>query len=189
MRLQRQLEGAIRIRLLALVPRPRRHLVIYHGVLAPGASLRIRIVPRVVTRITHDGEEEQVDAGCGATAEDALSAEVAVDSLELSRRRRSRVPHRPRKAPGKDSAALLHVGFVTATGVSRGDLDVPELRRGSSVAFDDSGSELDRTGAAGDGIAVRGAGVGAGAGAAGGSGRLVGCVIGADWRARGTRDT
>ena len=29
-------------RLLALVPRPRRHLVTYHGVLAPGASLRHR---------------------------------------------------------------------------------------------------------------------------------------------------
>ena len=34
-------------RLLALVPRPRKHLVTYHGVLAPGASLRHRVVPRV----------------------------------------------------------------------------------------------------------------------------------------------
>lgn len=33
-------------RLLALVPRPRKHLVTYHGVLAPGASMRPRIVPR-----------------------------------------------------------------------------------------------------------------------------------------------
>jgi len=31
-------------RLLALVPRPRRHLVTYHGVLAPSASLRSRIM-------------------------------------------------------------------------------------------------------------------------------------------------
>jgi hypothetical protein len=30
-------------RLLALVPRPRKHLVTYHGVLAPGASLRHRV--------------------------------------------------------------------------------------------------------------------------------------------------
>ena len=33
-------------RLLALVPRPRRHLVTYHGVLAPAAGLRSRVVPR-----------------------------------------------------------------------------------------------------------------------------------------------
>ncbi len=34
-------------RLCALVPRPRRHLVTYHGVLAPAAGLRPRIVPQV----------------------------------------------------------------------------------------------------------------------------------------------
>jgi hypothetical protein len=33
-------------RLVALVPRPRRHLVTYHGVLAPAAGLRSRVVPR-----------------------------------------------------------------------------------------------------------------------------------------------
>ena len=32
-------------RLVALIPRPRRHLVRYHGVLAPNASLRAVIVP------------------------------------------------------------------------------------------------------------------------------------------------
>ena len=32
-------------RLLALVPRPRRHLVTYHGVLAPASGLRSRVVP------------------------------------------------------------------------------------------------------------------------------------------------
>ncbi|MFT7537290.1 MAG: hypothetical protein ACI85K_003248, partial [Hyphomicrobiaceae bacterium] len=42
--------------LLALVPRPRKHLVTYHGVLAPAASLRSRIVPR-----PDDGGEEAVD--------------------------------------------------------------------------------------------------------------------------------
>ncbi|MFT6083042.1 MAG: hypothetical protein ACJAQZ_005126, partial [Planctomycetota bacterium] len=42
-------------RLLALVPRPRKHLVTYHGVLAPAASLRSRIVPR-----PDDGGEEAV---------------------------------------------------------------------------------------------------------------------------------
>jgi len=32
-------------RLCALVPRPRKHLVTYHGVLAPAAGLRSRVVP------------------------------------------------------------------------------------------------------------------------------------------------
>jgi hypothetical protein len=44
-------------RLLALVPRPRRHLVTYHGVLAPGASMRDHVVPQV----EEDGDEEEVD--------------------------------------------------------------------------------------------------------------------------------
>ncbi|MFT4843432.1 MAG: hypothetical protein ACI90M_003911, partial [Candidatus Azotimanducaceae bacterium] len=43
-------------RLLALVPRPRRHLVTYHGVLAPAASLRSRVVPRV------SAEQDDADA-------------------------------------------------------------------------------------------------------------------------------
>jgi len=34
-------------RLVALVPRPRRHLVTYHGVLAPAAGIRPWVVPRV----------------------------------------------------------------------------------------------------------------------------------------------
>ena len=33
-------------RLLALVPRPRKHLVTYHGVLAPAAGIRSLIVPK-----------------------------------------------------------------------------------------------------------------------------------------------
>jgi hypothetical protein len=33
-------------RLCALVPRPRKHLVTYHGVLAPASGLRSRVVPR-----------------------------------------------------------------------------------------------------------------------------------------------
>ncbi len=37
-------------RLAALVPRPRFHLVTYHGVLAPAASLRDRIVPEAAPR-------------------------------------------------------------------------------------------------------------------------------------------
>jgi hypothetical protein len=49
-------------RLLALVPRPRKHLVTYHGVLAPGASLRHRVVPRV----DEDGQQDELDEDCAA---------------------------------------------------------------------------------------------------------------------------
>ena len=44
---------------MALVPRPRRHLVTYHGVLAPAASLRPRIVPRA------EADEAEEAAGGG----------------------------------------------------------------------------------------------------------------------------
>ncbi|NIP79774.1 MAG: hypothetical protein GWM90_11360 [Gemmatimonadetes bacterium] len=41
------LEPAVLLeRLLALVPRPRKHLVTYHGVLAPAAAIRSMIVPK-----------------------------------------------------------------------------------------------------------------------------------------------
>ncbi len=35
-------------RLAALVPRPRKHLVTYHGILAPAASDRVQVVPQPV---------------------------------------------------------------------------------------------------------------------------------------------
>ena len=38
-------KGVSMERLCALVPRPRRHLVTYHGVLAPAAGLRPQVVP------------------------------------------------------------------------------------------------------------------------------------------------
>ena len=39
-------------RLAALVPRPRLHLIRFHGVLAPNAKLRSRVVPVPVQRTT-----------------------------------------------------------------------------------------------------------------------------------------
>ncbi|MBL9078444.1 MAG: transposase [Planctomycetes bacterium] len=57
-------------RLFALVPRPGRHLVTYHGVLAPAAGLRSRVVPRV--------EEDEVAADEGAVA---VPAEPAVQAV------------------------------------------------------------------------------------------------------------
>ncbi len=70
-------------RLLALVPRPRRHLVTYHGVLAPAAGLRSRVVPRW-------DEAEAVAGEAGAPAEQEAGS-AAIDAL----RRRSSVPHAP----------------------------------------------------------------------------------------------
>ena len=76
--------GVLIERLLALVPRPRRHLVTYHGVLAPAASLRPWIVPRAASV---DGEGRQ-DEACAPVEEDESEPE------EQHARRRS-VPHRP----------------------------------------------------------------------------------------------
>ena len=76
-------------RLLALVPRPRRHLVTYHGVLAPGASLRHRVVPQV----TEDGEQDEFDEGCADPAETRVD-EVGAGSEAPPV---ARVPHRPGK--------------------------------------------------------------------------------------------
>lgn len=39
-------------RLAALVPRPRLHLIRFHGVLAPNAKLRSKIVPVPAERVT-----------------------------------------------------------------------------------------------------------------------------------------
>jgi hypothetical protein len=59
---------------VALVPRPRRHLVTYHGVLASGASLRSRIVPRFAE---HDECEEAAAAGANVEAAQAAVGDVA----------------------------------------------------------------------------------------------------------------
>ena len=72
-------------RLVALVPRPRRHLVTYHGVLAPAAGLRSRVVPRW-------DEDEEESARCRhAGGEDRAVADEA-SCWQLPRRV---VPHAP----------------------------------------------------------------------------------------------
>ena len=73
-------------RLLALVPRPRRHLVTYHGVLGPAAGLRSRVVPRW---------EEAKPAGDGDASEPGEEGVGAAMAALYCRRRT--VPH----APGK----------------------------------------------------------------------------------------
>ena len=111
-------------RLLALVPRPRKHLVTYHGVLAPGASLRHRVVPRV----DEDGQQDELD-------EDFAAPEAARSDEAAVRR-------------------YYTWAELCAVGVRRGDLYVPKLRRSASAAGSDQGPGFDRAGAAGHGVAV-----------------------------------
>src|SRR5210317_1774213 len=70
--------------LLALFPRPWRHLVTYHGVLAPAAGRRSRIVPRW-------DEADEVVVETDALAEQEAGA-AAIDALC---RRWRPVPHAP----------------------------------------------------------------------------------------------
>jgi hypothetical protein len=96
-------------RLCALVPPPRKHLVTYHGVLAPASGLR----PKVVPRQTVAGEEDAAGAAAGCrhgaggggvgqvagadiAAMTAMSAAAVVRRQQAQRRARARlrVPHR-----------------------------------------------------------------------------------------------
>jgi hypothetical protein len=51
-------------RLAALVPRPRLHLIRYHGVLAPNARLRARVVPQQPPAPGHAATEVEARAEC-----------------------------------------------------------------------------------------------------------------------------
>jgi Putative transposase len=62
-------------RLCALLPKPRKHLVMYHGVLAPASGLRSRVVPRHVEKEGEAGGCQHRASGGGEVPE---SAEVAV---------------------------------------------------------------------------------------------------------------
>jgi len=84
-------KGVLMERQCALVPRPRRHWVTYHGVLAPAAGLRPQVVPAVVedggASCRHFGGEERGDAGNGGVSGEGAAAERVL----LQRR----VPHAP----------------------------------------------------------------------------------------------
>jgi hypothetical protein len=78
-------------RLAALVPRPRLHLIRFHGVLAPNAKLRGKIVPAPAERATETSSED-------AQAPSA-PAPLALNSTEqrhLPPRAYRRSPRRPR---------------------------------------------------------------------------------------------
>ena len=79
-------------RLCALVPRPRRHLVTYHGAFAPAAGIRPWVVPRVV-------EEGDGCRHAPGAAESAAAGEEIEAGDEAGRRMQGRrsVPHLPGK--------------------------------------------------------------------------------------------
>ena len=54
-------------RLAALVPRPRLHLIRFHGVLAPNAKLRALVVPKVVPQGPEAPKQEAKPADCEAS--------------------------------------------------------------------------------------------------------------------------
>ena len=50
----------------ALAPKPRLHLIRFHGVLAPNAKLRALVVPQVVPQEPEAPEQEAKPADCEA---------------------------------------------------------------------------------------------------------------------------
>jgi hypothetical protein len=94
-------------RLCALVPKPRKHLVTYHGVLAPASGLRPKVVPR---QLVEEGEAggcrhggaggeagtesaEGVVAAGGDGVENVAVAALLTQQAERRVRARLRVPH------------------------------------------------------------------------------------------------
>ena len=51
-------------RLAALVPRPRLHLIRFHGVLAPNAKLRALVVPQALEAATGESELTAPESSC-----------------------------------------------------------------------------------------------------------------------------
>jgi len=80
-------------RLCALIPRPRKKLVTYHGVLAPAAGLRDRVVPDPVDRSGDDRDPEPPDD--------------AIRRLGIGSRSQPPVPHAPSRHRGPRKAYTL----------------------------------------------------------------------------------
>ena len=51
-------------RLAALVPRPKLHLIRFHGVLAPNAKLRAMVVPQVLEPSALEAKPAKCEASC-----------------------------------------------------------------------------------------------------------------------------
>jgi len=155
-------------RLCALVPKPRKHLVTHHGVMAPASSLRPKVVPK---QLEEDGEAGGCRHGANGGVAGAESAAgvvaaggdgvVNVAAAELLRqqaerrvRARLRVPHWWRQATWWSPAVL--VGGVAAAGVRDRGGGVPEMLRGPAGAGGDSRPAFVRAGAGCDGAVVGG---------------------------------
>ena len=78
-------------RLLALVPRPRRHLVTYHGVLGPAAGLRSRVVPGWV----EGGGADEAERSAPPATDDEEGERTSTAILAQRRGRRRSIPHAP----------------------------------------------------------------------------------------------
>jgi hypothetical protein len=114
-------------RLCALVPRPRRHLVTYHGVFAPAAGIRPWVVPKV------ELPEAAVEAGAGGVAAELVDAAVravvgsaaakpaaVLQQTQLAESiRRSLSARAPgvRRKRRTGPTSSLHVGFTSAAGI------------------------------------------------------------------------
>jgi hypothetical protein len=95
-------------RLAALVPRPRLHLIRFHGVLAPNAKLRAMVVPQSPgsARPRHDGRTQRdADAAASARRADAPAPRPGLRWADLLRPcLRHRHAHLPQLRPGQARA-------------------------------------------------------------------------------------
>jgi hypothetical protein len=81
-------------RLCALIPRPRKKLVTYHGVLAPAAGHRDRVVPEPVDRSGNDRDPEP----------EPEPPDGAIRRLGIGSRTPAQVPHAPSRHRGPRKA-------------------------------------------------------------------------------------
>jgi Putative transposase len=73
-------------RLAALVPRPRLHLVRFHGVLAPNAKLRAKVVPKVMPEQEEAATEVTAAGECGTETVQGRSRPHRISWARLRKR-------------------------------------------------------------------------------------------------------
>ncbi|MFO0393883.1 MAG: transposase [Planctomycetota bacterium] len=110
-------------RLCALVPPPHKHLVTYHGVLAPVSGLRPKVVPRQTTAGEEEAEGAAADcrhgAGGGGFSE-AAEANNAATPAAAARRLQCACQKRERAyTTSSDGARHTHRGSRLAARGSR----------------------------------------------------------------------
>jgi hypothetical protein len=116
-------------RLCALVPRPRRHLVTYHGVFAPAAGIRRWVVPKVEAEGAPPASASGASAGLVAAAVRAVvgggapqpgGVSLQAELAESVRRSLSGSGVRCAAQAANWSAPPLPVGRTAAAGVAGG---------------------------------------------------------------------